>query len=148
MSAAEGELSPPSGVTSGKPRIRWFARVPMYVAVLLLSLDALVKIAFLPNMPEAGDALLGWDAAEAPKLGFILLACTALYAIPRTSFLGAVLLTGYLGGAVAAHMRVGSPLMTHTLFGVYLGIFIWGALILCDRRPLQLFPLPWPRSER
>ena len=120
----------------------------MYVAVLLLSLDASVKIAFLPNMPEAADGLLGWDATEAPKLGYILLACTALYAIPRTSFLGAVLLTGYLGGAVAAHMRVGSPLMTHTLFGVYLGIFIWGALILCDRRPLHLFPFHRLQSWR
>lgn len=147
MSAAGGELSSPDGMPLMKARVRWFARIPMYVAVLLLMLDALVKIVFLPGLPE-GAAQLGWAASEAPKLGYLLLACTALYAIPQTSFLGAVLLTGYLGGAVATHMRIGSPLMTHTLFGVYLGVFIWGALVLVDRRPLALFPLNWRRSER
>ena len=146
MSAAGGELSPHGGAPLVKTRVRWFARIPMFVAVLLLTLDALVKIVFLPGLPE-GAAQLGWNASEAPKLGYILLACTALYAVPRTSFLGAVLLTGYLGGAVATHMRIGSPLMTHTLFGVYLGIFIWGALVLVDRRPLALFPLPRRQSE-
>ena len=66
-------------------------------------------------------------------IGLLLLAITALYAWPRTAVLGAVLLTGYLGGAVATHVRVGSPLFSHILFGVYLGIALWGGLWLRDR---------------
>lgn len=69
----------------------------------------------------------------------VLLVCTLLYVSPRTAVLGAVLLTGYLGGAVATHMRVGSPLFTHTLFGVYLGVFVWG-LFLRDDRIRALIP--------
>lgn len=108
------------------------------IVILSLVLDALVKILFLPSMPEAA-ASLGWDVAQAPTLGFVLLASTLLYALPRTSLLGGLLLTAYLGGAVATHMRVGSPLFTHTLFGVYLGAIVWIALILCDHRlPLLL----------
>lgn len=67
-------------------------------------------------------------------LGAILAVCTALYAWPRTAFLGAVLLTGYLGGAVAVHLRVGSPLLGFTLFGVYLGAVAWAGLWLRDAR--------------
>ena len=68
------------------------------------------------------------------------LACTALYAFPRTSVLGAILLTGYLGGAVATHLRVGSPVFSHLLFGVYLGILLWGGLYLRDQRLRAIFP--------
>lgn len=60
--------------------------------------------------------------------------------MPGTSVLGAILLTGYLGGAVATHLRVGSPLLTHTLFGVYLGLFVWGGLFLRDARLRALIP--------
>jgi hypothetical protein len=67
-------------------------------------------------------------------LGAILGISTLLYALPRTAFLGAVLLTAYLGGAVATHLRVDSPLVTHTLFGVYLGLLLWGGLWLRDAR--------------
>jgi hypothetical protein len=74
-------------------------------------------------------------------LGAILLACAILYAIPRTSVLGAILLTAYMGGAVATHVRVGSPIFTHILFGVYLGVFLWGGLYLRDRRVRELIPL-------
>src|SRR6266481_4101631 len=64
--------------------------------------------------------------------GVITVACTVLYAIPPTSILGAILLTGYLGGAMASHVRIGSPLFTHTLFGLYLGLMVWGGLWLRD----------------
>ena len=72
-------------------------------------------------------------------LGAILAICTALYVLPRTAILGAVLLTGYLGGAVATHLRVETPLFTPTLFGIYLGAMIWGGLWLRDRRVRGLF---------
>lgn len=121
-------------------RSRWIGRGMKALVVLFLCFDAVIKIMFVPNMPEAA-AGIGWDAAKAPLLGVILLASTLLYAVPRTSFLGAVLLTGYLGGAVATHMRVDSPLFTHVLFGIYLGLFMWGGLWLRDPRLRSLFPL-------
>ena len=71
----------------------------------------------------------------------MLLGSTLLYAIPRTAVLGAILLTAYLGGAVATHVRVGSPLFSHTLFGVYLGVIVWGGLWLRDPRIRALLPL-------
>ena len=67
-------------------------------------------------------------------IGVVLLVCTLLYALPRTSMLGAVLLTGYLGGAIATHVRVGNPLFSHVLFPVYLGVMLWGGLFLRDTR--------------
>ena len=67
-------------------------------------------------------------------LGIVLLACTLLYALPRTAFVGAILLTGYLGGAVDAHVRVGDPLLTHTLFPIYFGVLVWLGLWLRDAR--------------
>jgi hypothetical protein len=74
-------------------------------------------------------------------LGILTLVSTVLYALPRTSVLGAILLTGYLGGAIATHLRIGSPLFTHILFGVYLGLMVWGGLYLRDERLRALLPL-------
>jgi hypothetical protein len=76
----------------------------------------------------------------ARTLGVLTLVCTILYAIPRTSVLGAILLTGYMGGAIYTHLRAGSPLFTHTLFGAYLAVLIWGGLYLRDERVRALIP--------
>jgi hypothetical protein len=86
---------------------------------------------------------MGWptDVTTIRTLGTVLLISLVLYAVPRTAVLGAILLTGYLGGAVSAHVRVADPLFTHTLFGVYLGIAVWGALWLRDARLRALIPL-------
>ena len=73
-------------------------------------------------------------------LGILGLVCTALYAYPRTSVLGAILLTAYLGGTVATHLRIGNPVFSHMLFGVYLGIMLWGGLYLRDDRLRALIP--------
>ena len=73
--------------------------------------------------------------------GAITIVCTVLYAIPPTSIIGAILLTGYLGGAMASHVRIGSPLFGHMLFGFYLGLMVWGGLWLRDRRLRLLIPL-------
>jgi hypothetical protein len=96
---------------------------------LLMALDAGGKL-FAPAMMIANSPSLGLPATEAfyRSLGAVLAVCTALYLIPRTALLGAILLTGYLGGAVLAHARVGSPLFSHMLFGVYLGVIVWAAL--------------------
>jgi hypothetical protein len=99
------------------------------VIALFLAMDAGGKL-FAPAMMIANSPPLGLpaDLAFHRLLGAILAVCLALYLIPRTAVLGAILLTGYLGGAVAIHTRIGSPLVSHTLFGVYLGIAVWAAL--------------------
>jgi hypothetical protein len=114
------------------------------VVVLFLLMDGGIKLLALPVVLET-SAQLGYpgSASLARVLGIILLACTALYVHPRTSILGAVLLTAFMGGAVATHVRVESPLFTHTLFGVYLGVLLWGGLFLRDPRLRALFP--WSR---
>lgn len=94
----------------------------------------------------AVDALveIDWPTRHLFMLGLIELGCLVLFAIPRTSLLGAILMTGLLGGAMASHLRADSPLFSHTLFSVYLGLFMWAALWLRDRRLRSL--LPWDRS--
>ena len=86
---------------------------------------------------------LGLPASDtfARGLGILALACTALYALPRTAVLGAILMTGYLGGAIATQLRIGAPLFSHLMFGVYLGLLMWGGLWMRDRRVRKLFPL-------
>jgi hypothetical protein len=105
------------------------------LAIAFLAADSVGKLV-APEMMIANSPALGLP--EEPgfyrMLGAILGIATLLYALPRTAFLGAVLLTAYLGGAVATHLRVDSPLVTHTLFGVYLGLLLWGGLWLRDQR--------------
>lgn len=112
------------------------------LSILFLGADAAGKL-LAPEMMIANSPPLGIPADPTfyRELGAILAVCTLLYAWPRTQILGAVLLTGYLGGAVATHLRVGSPLLSHTLFGVYLGLLVWGGLWLREPRLRALFPL-------
>jgi DoxX-like family len=111
------------------------------LVILFMVFDGGIKLVPLDVAVEA-TAQLGYpDSATLVRgLGILLLVCTALYAIPRTSLLGAILLTGYLGGTVATHLRVGSPIFSHMLFGVYLGIMLWGGLYLRDARVRSLLP--------
>lgn len=118
----------------------WAGWIMSGIVILFLIMDLTMKLLNLPIVTQTG-LTLGWPAGTARTLGTILLICTALYAYPRTAILGAVLLTGYLGGAVATHLRVDSPLFTHILFGVYLGIMAWGGLWLRDPKLQALFPL-------
>ncbi|UZK64737.1 DoxX family protein [Sphingomonas sp. M1-B02] len=110
--------------------------------ILFLMVDMGMKFALLQPVIDA-HAQLGWpsDAATIRILAAILLIATALYAFPRTSLLGAILITAYLGGAVATHARISSPLFTHTLFGVYIGVLLWAGLWLRDARLRDLLPL-------
>jgi hypothetical protein len=99
--------------------------------IAFLMFDAGIKLVPLQVVLDTSTQLgLPADVASARILGVLTLICTVLYAIPRTSVLGAILLTGYLGGAMAIHFRIGSPLFSHLLFGLYLGLFAWGALFL------------------
>lgn len=96
----------------------------------------------LLGLPVAEETLvqLGWPAGYALMIGLIELACLILYLIPRTSFLGAVLMTALLGGAMATQIRADSPLFSHIMFSLYLGLFMWGGLWLRDARLRALFP--------
>jgi hypothetical protein len=115
----------------------WTGRAMSAFAVLFLAFDAGFKLLAPQAAIDAGPDL-GFDAGKVFALGLIQLVCLALYLIPRTAVLGAVLWTGYLGGAIATPVRVGSPLLTHTLFPIYVAILLWGGLWLRDRRARML----------
>ena len=110
---------------------RWTAWILQGIVIFLLLLDAFGKLATLRPVVE-GTAGLGYPVRFVVLIGLIEAVCVALYAVPATSALGAVLLTGYLGGAVASHLRIESPLMTHILAPVYIGIVLWIGLLLRD----------------
>ena len=119
----------------------WTGRVLSGIAVLFLVFDGAIKL--VPIQPVT-DSLreLGYPATDsfARFLGIVTLLCTALYAWPRTAVLGAVLLPGVMGGAIASHLRLGDPLFSHTLFGVYLGLLFWVGLWLRDERVRRIMP--------
>ncbi|MET0659460.1 MAG: DoxX family protein [Steroidobacteraceae bacterium] len=108
----------------------WTGFAMSAIVVLFLLMDAGAKLAAVRPVLEAGEQIGFPGVSMARTLGAILLACTALYVFPRTSVLGAILLTAYLGGAVAVHVRLSNPLFTHVLFGVYVGVLMWGGLVL------------------
>jgi hypothetical protein len=118
----------------------WTGRALTMLAVVFLVFDSIGKLLEVPPV-VAGSAQLGYPASTVFPLGVILLLCVVAYVIPPTSVLGAVLLTGYLGGAVATHFRVDNPLVSHTLFPIYVALFVWGGLFLRDAELRAL--LPW-----
>jgi hypothetical protein len=110
------------------------------LVVAFMLFDGGIKLVPLDIVITTSEQM-GIPGGLARPLGVIGLTCTVLYAIPRTSVLGAILLTGYLGGAIASHFRLGDPLFTHTLFGAYLGLLAWGGLYLRNARLRELIPL-------
>ena len=120
---------------------RWAGRALSGLVVVFLLFDGAIKLVPWPIVTETMDRM-GYGSSDTLMrgLGAITIVCTVLYAIPPTSILGAILLTGYLGGAIASHVRIDSPLFTHTLFGLYLGLMLWGGLWLRDRNLRRLIP--------
>lgn len=117
----------------------WAGYIISALPVLFLLMDAIGKFV-RPEAVVSGTVELGYPETVILPLGVILLACVALYVIPQTAVLGAILLTGYLGGAVATHVRIGNPMFTHVLFPVYIGIFLWLGLYLRSRKLRELIP--------
>jgi hypothetical protein len=119
----------------------WAGRALSAAVVLFMIFDGVIKLPPLDIVTQT-MAQLGWpaDVGTARVLGIIGLISTALYALPRSSVLGAILLTAYMGGAISTHVRIGNPLFSHTLFGVYLGVILWGGLFLRDPRVRALIP--------
>jgi len=114
------------------------------LSILFLLFDAVGKLALIEPVVK-GSAEVGYPLATIVPIGVILLACVLVYAVPRTAIVGAVLLTGYLGGAIATHVRVESPLFSHILFPIYVAVFIWGGLYLRDPR-LRALLVARPRA--
>jgi DoxX-like protein len=114
----------------------WAGRILSALPVLFLLLDGIMKLV-KPTFVVEATVQLGWPESVIVGLGVVLVACTILYLIPRTAVLGAILLTGYLGGAVATHVRVGGPLFS-ILMPVILGVMLWGGLYLRDERVRSL----------
>jgi hypothetical protein len=134
----DGVESIQSTVRDWRYRIGW---ILSSLAILFLVMDSTMKLLALNVVLESGAALGFTGADTARGLGIVLILCTILYAVPRTTVLGAILLTGYLGGAVATHVRVGNPLFSHVLFGIYLGVIVWAGIYLRDARLRSLIPI-------
>lgn len=119
----------------------WIGRAISALPILFLLADATGKLwRPLPAAVVEGTTKVGWPVSVIPAIGAVLLISTILYSIPRTSVLGAILLTGYLGGAVATNVRVGNPLFSYILTPVYVGVFVWGGLFFRDARVRALIP--------
>ena len=104
-----------------------------------LTFDTVMKLLQLAPAVQ-GTTELGYPARTVVVIGAIEFVCLVLYLVPRTSVLGALVLTGYLGGAIATHVRVGSPLVSHTLFPIYVALMVWGGLYLRESRLRELLP--------
>ncbi len=126
---------------SRSKRRLWMGHALSAVAVSFLSFDSAIKLVKIAPVVESFERL-GYSPAIAREIGWLELACLVLYVVPRTAPLGAVLLTGFLGGAIATHVRIGDPLFSHVLFPVYMAVLLWGGLFLRDVRPRALLGLP------
>lgn len=122
-----------------KPK-RWTSYIMGGLVILFMLFDGIMKFVKPPEVIE-GTLALGFSEEHLPILGGLAILSTLLYVLPRTAVLGAILLTGYFGGAMATHIRLNNPLFTHILFTVYLGILMWGGLWLRNKNLRALFPL-------
>ena len=125
--------------TSVSKAALWASYIIGALVVLFLLFDAVIKVLKLSVAVE-GTTTLGYPESVIVPLGILQLICLVIYLLPQTSVLGAVLLTGYLGGAIATHVRIGNPLFSHILFPVYIGILIWVALYLRNPKVRALLP--------
>jgi hypothetical protein len=116
----------------------WTGRILTALAVLFMLFDSITKLLRVDAVVKA-SAQLGFTPEDISVIGSILLICVIVYVIPRTSILGAILLTGYFGGAVATNLRMGTPLFSNILFPVYFGIIVWAGLFLREQRVSRIF---------
>jgi hypothetical protein len=121
-----------SSTKFGVPRVT-VGRGLSVLAVLFLAFDTVIKFTSMPAVAESMTQL-GYPMSSVVAIGILELVCLVVYLVPRTSVLGAVILTGYLGGAIASHFRVGNPLLSHVLFPIYIAALLWGGLYFRDTR--------------
>jgi hypothetical protein len=118
----------------------WTGRVLTGLFALFMLGASITPKFFMPEIAAESMAVTGWKPDKTLLLGILELACLVLYLVPRTAVFGAVLMTAYLGGAIATNLRVDNPLFSFTLFGVYLGLFMWGGLWLRNPGLRAVFP--------
>lgn len=128
-----------SGAEPSKAALRTGWGLTAFVA-LFLAFDSIIKVLVSPIAVQATTEL-GYPASTIFWIGAVQLTCLVLYLVPRTAVLGALLLTGHLGGAIATHVRVGNPLFSHVLFPVYVALLLWGGIYLREPRLRALLPL-------
>ncbi len=129
----------PESIFVPKKRL-WAGRVMSGLAVVFLLMDGVMKV-FKPAVVIDACAKLGYPESEIVGIGILLLVCTIVYVIPRTSVFGAIMLTGFLGGAVASNVRIGEPLFSHILFPTYIAALLWVGLYVREPRLRALVPL-------
>jgi hypothetical protein len=112
-------------------------RILTGLAIAFLTFDAVIKLVGVKEAVQ-GTVELGYQPHHLPIIGMIALGCLVLYVIPRTAPLGAILWTGYFGGAIATNLRLDLPLFSHTLFPIYIAALVWGGLYLRDERVRNL----------
>ena len=137
MTASDHVAVPVRDVAHGRSTVAGTACT--IIAALFLAFDTILKLLRL-DAAVVGTTSLGYPAESVLWIGLIELVCLVAYLVRRTAVLGGLLMTGYLGGAVATHLRISSPLLTHTLFPVYVALFVWGGLYLRDARVRALVP--------
>jgi hypothetical protein len=120
--------------------MRWTGWGMSGLMIAFFLFDSISKLALERHVVEA-TAKIGYPLDVTRPLGIICLVSTLLYAVPRTALLGAILLTGYLGGAIASKVRIEDPLFSSVLFGFYLGLLVWGGLYFRDGQLRRLIPL-------
>ena len=117
----------------------WTGRILSGIAILFLLFDAVIHLAKpAPVVTAFGE--LGYPLSASAPIAIIEFVCVLLYIVPRTSILGAVLLTGYLGGAIATQLRIGAPLFSTLLFPIYVALFVWGGLYLREPIVRKIIP--------
>ena len=141
--AVQSDIHVPAS-SSSKGRL-WAGRIISALPALFLLIDGIMKLV-KPAIVVETTVKLGYPEGAISGLGIVLLACTVLYLIPRTAVLGAILLTGYLGGAVATHVRVGEEVFP-VIFPVILGALLWGGLYLRNERLRSLLPVSTHRAQ-
>lgn len=117
----------------------WTARVLSGIAILFMLFDATIHLMVIQPVVDSFNQL-GYPVDLAVTLGIIELACLVLYVVPRSSIFGAILLTGYLGGAIAIQLRIHAPVFSTTLFPVYVGVMVWGGIYLRDDLLSRIIP--------
>ena len=132
-------MQPATQIAPVSKKMLWAGRILSAIPVLFLLFDGVAKLIKPASVVEA-TVRLGYPESVIPSLGILLLVCTVVYVVPRTSVLGAILLTGSLGGATATHVRIGDPLFP-VLFPSIVGALIWGGLFLRDERLRALIPV-------
>lgn len=139
MASATQHIAPSTEIPGSTSKAAiWTGRVISTLVVLFLAFDSITKLIKDPHV-LAASADLGYSVPSIVLIGALLLACTVVYVIPRTAVLGAILLTGYLGGAVASNLRVGHPTF-ECVFPVLFGMLVWAGIFLRDGRLRELLP--------